>query len=1224
MIRRIFSPIVELRDDEGVTALLMFAYAYMAMISYNIAQPLTRSKLITSLGAVNMPYVYLGQGVVIGILMLGYARLYSLLPRRLALPIIQGGMALILVAFWWLFQTNQTWVSVAFYMWGAIFGLLLTSQFWTLANGIYDPRQAKRLFGFVGGGITLGGATGAGLTASLIQTVGVSRLLLLSALALGLGAALVSVILRREQSAATAVQSGGVGKEKGVTVRRAFELITHSKQVQLVALVIAFGSLGAGLIEQQVNMAAETLGGEESVGRFLALIRVAVSAAGFVIQVWLTPLIHRYLGIGFALLILPTNLGLTALIILTVHTLFAPALARVSDQALRYTVDKTTREVLFLPLPSELRQEVKPFVDVTVDRMARGIGGIFMLLLVQPWGFALTFTQLSYVSLGLTAVWYVMASRAKRQYLASFRQSFERRDIEAAQVRVNVADLSTVETLVEELSSPDEQRVLYAIDLLESLDKRNLITPLLLHHESPNVRGRTLAAMEGVRRDLAERWLPAIEGRLKDTDHDVRLAAVRALATIRRERAAEVMRPFLGNEDPRLVATAAIALADSSVDSDVEATEQALQTLVEDTRESRVEARRDVARIIPLIQNPRFRHLLIPLFYDPDVTVALEAIRSAAKIGAADALFVPALVSLSRNRLLKGAARNALGGYGEAILDVMAHFVRDQDEDIWVRRHIPGTLAHIPSQKSVDLLTELLGDPDGFIRYKALTAIETITHDHPEFTLDRVRLEALTLKEGAQYFNYLSLDYSLRRADKEAGDTLLGRALEEKRDRAKDRVYRFLGLIHPWKDIAAARWALERGDNRVRASAAEYLDNLLKGDLRKRIMPVLEDLPIDERVRKANVLLRSRVRDLEETAVQLVHDPDQGLASAAIHYVEARKLWALGDDLEHILAHRDVRDWNVFEAASWALASQRMTAAERRARWREPLPAVEVADRLRRIPLFAFVSVDELYGIAATGRQLRHETGQRLQEQGARAGTFQFLLDGRSRSIGEDGEVREVEAPSALVLGAALESTPIPDTITALEPSITLALGTDDFNGLLSDNVQLAHGLFRMLLSGPGAAAWPPVVPPRMPFDERAANGSLRPIERVLALEQVPLFAHATADELQAVASIAHEGPVAAGSDLFKEGQLAAIYTVLRGRVQITRDGKSPVVAAPGDTIGIVETLGDRLTEESAKVLESGYVLRIDREALFELLSNRIELLHGLFGTVQTSRAEVT
>ena len=52
------------------------------------------------------------------------------------------------------------WVSVVFYVWGALLGILLISQFWTLANGIYDPRQAKRLFGFVGGGVTLGGATG--------------------------------------------------------------------------------------------------------------------------------------------------------------------------------------------------------------------------------------------------------------------------------------------------------------------------------------------------------------------------------------------------------------------------------------------------------------------------------------------------------------------------------------------------------------------------------------------------------------------------------------------------------------------------------------------------------------------------------------------------------------------------------------------------------------------------------------------------------------------------------------------------------------------------------------------------------------------------------------------------------------------------------------------------------------------------------------------------------
>ena len=44
---------------------------------------------------------------------------------------------------------------------GLILGILLISQFWTLANVIYDPRQAKRLFGFIGGGVMLGGMTGA-------------------------------------------------------------------------------------------------------------------------------------------------------------------------------------------------------------------------------------------------------------------------------------------------------------------------------------------------------------------------------------------------------------------------------------------------------------------------------------------------------------------------------------------------------------------------------------------------------------------------------------------------------------------------------------------------------------------------------------------------------------------------------------------------------------------------------------------------------------------------------------------------------------------------------------------------------------------------------------------------------------------------------------------------------------------------------------------------------
>ena len=79
--------------------------------------------------------------------------------------------------------------------------------------------------------------------------------------------------------------------------------------------------------------------------------------------------------------------------------LWAPALARVLDQSLRYTVDKTTREILFLPLPGDIKLKAKSFVDVTVDRVAKALGALLLLVLVKPWGLNLDWQQLSYASL---------------------------------------------------------------------------------------------------------------------------------------------------------------------------------------------------------------------------------------------------------------------------------------------------------------------------------------------------------------------------------------------------------------------------------------------------------------------------------------------------------------------------------------------------------------------------------------------------------------------------------------------------------------------------------------------------------------------------------------------------------------------------------------------------------------------------------------------------------
>ena len=358
----------------------MFAYSFLAMTAYNILKPITRSQFISQLGADNIPYIPLVAAIAIGVIMQGYSRAAGIIPPRWVIPVAQGAMAGLLVMFWFLFQTGNWMVAAGFYFFGLIMGILLISQFWTLANEIYDARQAKRLFGFIGAGASLGGIAGSSLLAFAVGAFGTNNLLLVSAGLLGVAAVLVLSIEARSPVQLAAIAKAG--EEKGVGGAEAFRMLRESRHLQVISLVIAFGAIGAYLIEQQLNMAAEAFKGRgavDSLTAFLGTVQLYTSMAGFLIQVLLTSRIHRQLGIGFALLILPVSLGTSAAIMLANAVLWAPALARVFDTSLRYTVDKTTREILFLPLPGHLKRQAKPFVDVTVDRTAKGIGGLLAL-----------------------------------------------------------------------------------------------------------------------------------------------------------------------------------------------------------------------------------------------------------------------------------------------------------------------------------------------------------------------------------------------------------------------------------------------------------------------------------------------------------------------------------------------------------------------------------------------------------------------------------------------------------------------------------------------------------------------------------------------------------------------------------------------------------------------------------------------------------------------------
>ena len=561
-------------------------------------------------------------------------------------------------------------------------------------------------------------------------------------------------------------------------------------------------------------------------------------------------------------------------------------------------------------------------------------------------------------------------------------------------------------------------------------------------------------------------------------------------------------------------------------------------------------------------------------------------------------------------------------GYGDDIVETLAFFLHDESEDIWVRRHIPSTLALIPTQPSVDVLVSALDAADGFLRYKALRALGRLKREHPELLIPSRPIEALVVKETNRYFNYLGLHYNVVVRDPVARDTLLARALGEKLGRTVDRIYHLLELIYPWKDVAAARWTLEHTTGRARAGALEYLDNLLTGQMRKRVIPVLDDVPLEEKVRRGNLLLKSRVRDVEDSLAQLVHDAGPDRRGTAIHFVESRAAWALAGR-PGVRARAPRRQGLVRvrgcvvgagrtahgrptsgAAAGWSRCrpwSWRIGCGECRSsttcRWTSCSASRMPAGRSGTST-----------GACCTSRARYPTTCSSCSTEPFAA---PLTTTGTSRA-------RDPPAGAAGVRGSHGGSAVGRHNHGCR--SRDLPRGTQRAGaGMLAENPDLVHGLLRMAIERENGEAWRGVMRAAVgPVEGGASTDPLQPVEKILLMQELPVFARASAADVSAAAAIAREVRAAPGDTLFSGGDAPAIYLLVAGELALEPLATgTPLTAGPGDTVGVYETLsGAETTGWRAHVTRDVVALRIDREALFDLLAEHIGLLQAMFSAV--------
>jgi AAA family ATP:ADP antiporter len=822
---------LNIQPGEEVPALLLFLYLTLVLISFVITKSIRDSLFLFRFNAADLPYMYIGVAVASGFGVSVYVRLTS---RVGQLSLISGTLAFFAATAILLWRVEHLqWPSVAwvFWIWSSIFGIITVTQVWTVANHVFNVRQAKRLFPLMSSGGILGSAIGGLISATAVKLIGTDNLVLFLIPLLFACVGIAQILARRYALSERPRREELHEVEAGKRVANLWKTMTSSRYLQLISLLIVLSLIVTLIIDNQFKfIVQQTFHSKDEFTRFFGSFTAYLSCFALLIQIFVGSRAMEKYGVRTMLLLLPVALlAGTAVLLVFPLALWAVVALKGGDHVLRYSVDKATVELLYLPVPLSVKAEVKSFIDMVLSRFADGLGGVLLLLMCHVLKLRLT-GGVALFDIALISFWIWIAFRVRKEYVTSIRVNLsDRPELPRATLKMILSDAKSVASLRSMFDSNDEEVVLYAIELAVTMKRNDLIPPTLLTHSSPKVR---LKAFDSV--PLSEREILA-RARV-DTNSSVRVLAItRAGAIAHPTKPISAISGYLQSKDLRLRLAALASLVQHSESEDTARIRDQLTSVVAELGETSPEWL-DVAQALGEIRHPAAVDLHLRLLHHANPDIRRQAILSAGRAGHRE--LVPFLIEMLAESEFAGDARHALQKFGSRILGTLRDILMDPQADIESRRNIPLVLACNSDQGSVDLLIDSLFDYDGLLRYRAIRALGKLRVLDPSLNFDSTKI-TLRIREESENTLWLQKCAAIL-YPASTGQDMLNHLLKEKIARGKERAFRLLALLLPPTTACASFLALVEDDRLKLATAAEYLDNVLPGKLKLWVLPLIE------------------------------------------------------------------------------------------------------------------------------------------------------------------------------------------------------------------------------------------------------------------------------------------------------------------------------------------------------------------------------------------------
>src|SRR5438105_5701757 len=831
---------LRIRPGEQRRVALMSLYAANAIGAVVVGHSVRDALYLSNRPARGLAGMYIWSSIAIVLVSWSYARIADRLPRGLLNAVSALGCAALGAAFWAVLTvTDAVWVYAALYVFVEAMGSLVVIQFWTLANEVFHAREAKRLFGLIGGGGTLANVIFGLLVGRYAQVVGAHNLLLLMVAQLARCAGLAQAGSRLASAGTPLLRSRPV--RKAPVISRAGLTFLSNKHLTIVALIGAVSAAAVTIVDFQFKLSAAAVLDENDLAGYFGRFYGICGGVALAVQIWVTGRVLERYGILASLLPLPLGLALGsgASVAFSAPGLFGSSLAKGSDTIFRYTINDASMQLLYVPVQPHVRGRAKAFIDGVLKPTAVALTGAVLLFYKQYGGSGRPLTA---AVLLLVVLWVLLLLRARGEYVHSLVESLERRHLDLSGTAFSGVNEATLRALRTALRG-DPATVLHALTLVEQhAQSINFLPELrqLLDHGDARVRSAALQQL-GERKEAEA--LPEMRVLLHDPVPEVRAAALGAVCAIEQDAAVPYVLPFLDSSNGAVVrAAAAVALIrHAGLDGVLAAAEPLKQLLsAEDPRD-----RAAAAEALGSIGVRGFFRPLLVFLRDPDPMVRRRAIAAAGKLKTPE--LIPALVEQFQRRETMLEAASALALFGPGVEEQLRPILLDEAAHVDCRRGVALVLQRLGTREAASLLVTALVSQQPEVRKAVARALSRVTRRRRGIWIDTARVEAGVHSElraarvALGSFKKLTLPLPPPGAAPRTTGELLAVSLLEERDARVLQSLLLLEVLLPEVRLDVVAEHLRSESVAARANAIEVLDNALPELWKRQVMATLEE-----------------------------------------------------------------------------------------------------------------------------------------------------------------------------------------------------------------------------------------------------------------------------------------------------------------------------------------------------------------------------------------------